>query len=88
MKTETHTHTENCRALFELLSQYLDQELDESLCREIQGHIEGCLPCRVCVETLRRTIQICREAFQGEPELPTECSRNWREIFTNLRTPT
>lgn len=54
-----HPHKE-CLALFEKLSEYIDRELDEIDCREIERHAEDCIRCRSCLETLRRTSELCQ----------------------------
>ena len=42
------------------LSEYLDNELDAALKRDLEEHIGRCPNCRVIVDTTRRTIQIYR----------------------------
>ncbi len=55
-----HSH-ENCIALFERLSEYIDQELDPPTCSAIEAHINACKPCQVCLETLKQTVGLCRK---------------------------
>ena len=59
MTSEHHNH-QHCLELFERLSEYIDNELDEPACREIEKHIKKCALCRVCLETLKRSVDICR----------------------------
>jgi anti-sigma factor RsiW len=47
-------------ALFEKLSEYIDKELDEPACREIEAHIQACKPCQVCLGTLKQTVDLCK----------------------------
>jgi anti-sigma factor RsiW len=61
MTRATHSH-ESCRRMFERLSEYLDGELDEAACSEIQKHVRECVPCDACLETLKRTVALCRES--------------------------
>jgi RNA polymerase sigma-70 factor (ECF subfamily) len=49
-----------CKKLFAELSGYLDEELDDSLCDEIEEHLEGCAPCQVFLASLERTVKQCR----------------------------
>lgn len=49
-----------CKAMFAELSDYLDEQLDDSLCEELEQHLDGCDPCRVFVATLEATIAQCR----------------------------
>lgn len=55
MSTHNHDHGE-CRKLLKDLSDYVDGELDEALCVEIERHMEECDNCRVVVDTLRKTV--------------------------------
>lgn len=55
-----------CKEMFAELSNYLDDELDDSLCEELEKHIDGCEPCKVFLASLEATIEQCRNA-------PAEC---------------
>jgi RNA polymerase sigma-70 factor (ECF subfamily) len=52
----------NCKAMFAELSNYLDEQLDDSICEDLERHIAGCGPCRVFVATLEATIEQCRNS--------------------------
>ncbi len=52
-----HYH-ENCQALLSSLSEYIDGELPQELCAEIEKHLEGCDNCRIVLNTTRRTIDL------------------------------
>lgn len=56
-----------CKAMFAELSDYLDEQLDDSLCEELERHLDGCGPCKVFLASLKATIDECRK-------LPSECS--------------
>jgi anti-sigma factor RsiW len=49
-----------CLALFERLSEYIDQELDTSTRTQIETHIAACRPCRICLDSLQQTVKLCR----------------------------
>lgn len=49
-----------CKKLFAELSNYLDQQLDDSLCDQIEQHMDGCSPCQVFLASLERTVEQCR----------------------------
>lgn len=51
-------HGENCRHLLASLSDYVDGDLGEELCQEIERHLEGCDNCRIVIDTLRKTIYL------------------------------
>ena len=49
-----------CLALFERLSEYIDQELDTPTCNHIESHIKACQTCRIFLDTLKQTVNLCR----------------------------
>jgi anti-sigma factor RsiW len=66
MSTHTHDHDHGeCRKLLKDLSDYVDGDLDETLCIEIERHMDECDNCRVVVDTLRKTVLLYHS-------LPTE----------------
>jgi anti-sigma factor RsiW len=67
---EPHQHSEQCREIFALLSDYLNVELPPEACREIETHLAGCPPCVEFVESLRKTIDLCRRYRPSELPLP------------------
>ncbi|MGE0492233.1 MAG: anti-sigma factor [Vulcanimicrobiota bacterium] len=50
-----------CGRIKELLAEYLDQELPDDLCAELETHLSHCRPCQVVVDTTRTTIAFYRE---------------------------
>ncbi len=65
------THHEDCPQLLDSLSDYIDGELREELCHEIERHIADCEDCRIVVDTLKKTIYLYHETAQ-EPEIPSD----------------
>ena len=55
-----------CKAMFAELSNYLDEQLDDSLCDELEKHLDGCGPCKAFLASLEATIEQCRRS-------PAEC---------------
>lgn len=51
-----------CKAMFAELSEYLDEQLDDSLCEELERHMDGCQPCQAFIATLEATIEQCRRS--------------------------
>jgi predicted anti-sigma-YlaC factor YlaD len=52
---------ETCEQVFALLSEYLDAELDLKTCEDIEKHLAGCPPCIEFLNSLRRSVRLCRE---------------------------
>ena len=65
-----HIHSDDCRALKDQLSSFIDGELDDTLCEEIRKHMENCDNCRVMVDTLRKTVILYRE--HGHEDVPAD----------------
>jgi RNA polymerase sigma-70 factor (ECF subfamily) len=59
---------------FERISEYLDGELDPATCIEIERHMAECPQCENCVESLKRTVALCRK-MGGEKLAPDEATR-------------
>jgi len=66
----SHVHTEKCKEVFALLSDYLNLELPPDACQAIETHLAGCPPCIEFTESLRKTVELCRGYRPSElPEL-------------------
>lgn len=46
----------DCNEIFESLSEFIDEELSDKACSEIEKHMAGCKNCRIVVNTLRKTV--------------------------------
>lgn len=58
----------NCDELLAILNGYVDGEIDPKLCRDLEKHLAGCDPCKVVVDTIRKTITLFKN---GDPyEIP------------------
>ena len=57
---------ETCRNLLSQLSDYIDGDLEESLCAEIEQHMAGCPDCRAVVNTLEKTVELYRSTERTE----------------------
>jgi RNA polymerase sigma-70 factor (ECF subfamily) len=60
-----------CKAMFAELSNYLDERLDDSLCAELEKHLDGCEPCKEFLSSLQATVEQCRKS-------PAECPNKKR----------
>ncbi len=56
-----------CKAMFAELSTYLDEQLDDSMCDELERHLDGCEPCKAFLSSLQATIERCRKLPAGSP---------------------
>jgi anti-sigma factor RsiW len=48
------------------LSDYIDQETLDEICREIEAHLAQCDDCRVEVDTVKKTIMLYQKGSSVE----------------------
>lgn len=71
----------NCPDYINDLNDYLDGQLDSSLCAEIEAHIGQCHNCRIMVDTMKQTVSLCRD---GKIEqLPGVVEEKLRQLLKN-----
>ena len=84
----------DCRQLFDLLSPYLDGELEGASCEDLRRHMGECAPCQRYLESLRATrdalhryarAQVIPEA-EAEPLL-SSCLAAFRTKIREERSP-
>jgi anti-sigma factor RsiW len=54
--------THVCAELEAYLSEYIDGEAKESICRTIEEHLASCDNCRIVIDTIRKTIALYHSA--------------------------
>lgn len=64
--TTAQSRPRRCKRMFAELSDYLDGELDDFSCEELQTHLNDCQPCLKFLRSLEMSIQKCRQS-------PAEC---------------
>lgn len=75
-----------CTDLLDALSDYVDGELDPSMCKELEAHLGGCDSCRVVVDTCRKTIhfykgeQECELPLQFREKLHQSLKDRWKQV--------
>jgi RNA polymerase sigma-70 factor, ECF subfamily len=74
-----------CKELFAELSNYLDEELDDSLCAELEKHMDGCEPCQGFLASLETAINQCRTAPNEAPD-PRTAARLRQELLTEYQS--
>lgn len=85
---ETHLPTpprqRRCKEMFAELSNYLDDELDDSLCEELEKHMDGCQPCKAFLSSLEKSILQCRTAPNESPD-PRIAAKLRRELMSEYQ---
>ncbi len=62
----------DCPQLFELLVDYLEGELPDAQCAELEQHIGECAPCEIFLENYRNTGKVCKKALLQTMPAPLE----------------
>jgi RNA polymerase sigma-70 factor (ECF subfamily) len=83
---------ESCEEVFALLSDYLDLERPPGTCEQIERHLADCPPCIEFLESLRKTVQLCRgqpreatpSPLSGRARAAIEAA--WRKALAERRT--
>ena len=63
------THSSECSHYLGSLSDFIDGELRDELCAEIEKHMHECEKCRIVVDTLRKTVELYEQCGE-QAELP------------------
>ena len=74
----------SCKEMFESLSEYVDGDLDESVCEEIRLHMKDCAPCEKFLDSFRHSIEISKLAgktVELPPSLPEEVKSALRAVL-------
>lgn len=66
----------DCNELLEQLSEFIDREAREELCREIEKHLQHCRDCSIKVDKTRKVILL----FQADQriDMPVAVSEKLR----------
>lgn len=62
--------TPDCKEHFLRISEYLDGELEEDICRKIEAHLIDCPECVECLDSLKKSIDLCKRASKESEEVP------------------
>lgn len=70
---------QECQHLLGQLSDYVDGELEQTMCEEIEHHLADCQNCRVVVDTLSKTVALYQT--QGQDPLPGDVQERLYKIL-------
>lgn len=78
-----------CKELLQLLNDYVDGDLEPGVCAEFEKHFAGCNPCKVVVDTIRKTITVYKgeEAYELPVEFKERLNKALRERWKQLQPP-
>lgn len=84
MRHPVQPRQRHCKEMFAELSNYLDEKLDDSLCEELEQHMEGCEPCKAFLASLEKSIQMCRTETNETPD-PRIAAKFRRELLAEYQ---
>ena len=73
----------SCKKVQELLSEYLDDDLKEAVCEDIQKHLGDCPDCQVHVDSVQKVIHLYREAT--DTECPVDIQIRLQDVLKKAR---
>lgn len=78
-----------CDDLLRLLNEYVDGTVDPAICKEFEQHLAGCDPCKVVIDTVRKTITLYKndQPYELPVEFRERMHRTLRERW-KLKHPT
>jgi hypothetical protein len=68
------TAHKNCRYLLSSLSDFVDGDISEALCDEIEMHMADCEDCQIVINTLQKTVNLYHDTTE-QPDIPSEVKR-------------
>ena len=74
----------HCKEMFAELSNYLDEALDDSMCLELEKHMDGCEPCKAFLASMEKSIEQCRATPSESPD-PNSAARLRRELLSEFQ---
>jgi predicted anti-sigma-YlaC factor YlaD len=63
---------ENCQIMLSLLSDFVDGELKQELCFQIESHLSQCPECSIVVDTLKKTIYLYKNSANVNDQVPND----------------
>ena len=69
----------DCKKYFKRISEYLDGELDDRTCKEIEEHLQDCPDCLECLNSLKKSIRLCKKT--GNEEMPADTRERLRSTL-------
>ena len=77
----------HCSQYIQNIADYIDGEIDATLCAELEKHLKKCNNCRIMVDTMRQTVVLCREGKKErlpaalEKKLTDSIRARWQKKF-------
>lgn len=73
----------SCKKVQKLLSDFLDDDLKEAVCEDIQKHLDDCPDCMVQVDSVKKVIRLFREAT--DTKMPVDIQIRLHDVLKRAR---
>ncbi len=79
-----------CRKMLGNLADYIDGELDQELCSDIEKHIGSCDNCKLMVDSMKMTVQLCKDGKcedlpkEFQDKFQKKLAERWQKKFGHL----
>jgi RNA polymerase sigma-70 factor (ECF subfamily) len=74
-----------CPDVLGLFSQRLEGEISANVCEELEQHLHGCPRCSARCDSLRASLQLCRQA--GDETVPPRIEHSVRTALKRFLEP-
>ena len=76
MKFKTIDHKE----IYKQICDFMGEDLDAPVCKEVAEHLEKCPNCKVQLDTVKKTVTLCQESSKDEL-IPDDVKRRLYKVL-------
>jgi Holliday junction resolvasome RuvABC ATP-dependent DNA helicase subunit len=66
-----HKHQFDHKEIVKQICDFMGEDLDAPACQEVADHLKTCPTCQVQLDTIKRTVTMCRE-MEDKKKIPKE----------------
>ncbi len=71
------------KKIIDELCNYLGQDLNHPMCKELLQHVQECPDCRIYIDTIKMTVSLYRQKSENQP-VPQKVTA---QLFKKLNLP-
>ncbi|TFG94905.1 MAG: hypothetical protein E4H13_14170 [Calditrichales bacterium] len=72
--------SKNHKDVYKQICDFMGEDLDAPICKEVAEHLEECPNCKVYLDTVRKTVILCRDA-EKEQQMPNDVKERLFKIL-------
>ena len=70
----------NHKQIVKEICDFMGEDIDAPACREVAEHLETCPTCQIQLDTIKRTVTLCRE-MEDNKKLPTDVNNRLLKVL-------